>query len=36
VLSDDGSGVVVYVPKHSGIEPRLQAYCVSQMEPLSP
>lgn len=36
VLSDDGSGVVVYVPKHSGTEPGLLDYCASQMEPLSP
>ncbi len=35
VLSDDGFGVVVYVPKHSGIEPALQAYCASQMEPFA-
>lgn len=34
VLSDDGFGVVVYVPKRSDIEPRLLDYCASQMEPL--
>lgn len=31
VLSDDGFGVVIYVPKHVDLDPRLTAYCASQV-----
>ena len=31
VLGDDGFGVVVYVPKHSDLDPRLAAYCARQV-----
>lgn len=36
VLSDDGFGVVLYVPKHPDTDPLLLAYCASQMEASSP
>lgn len=36
VLSDDGFGVVIYVPKHPDAAPLLLAYCASQMEASSP
>lgn len=32
VLSDDGFGVVIYVPKHAELDPLLMAYCTSQVE----
>lgn len=35
VLSDDGFGVVAYVPKHPDLDPRLSAYCAS-LEARSP
>ncbi|MFG0787835.1 hypothetical protein [Delftia tsuruhatensis] len=31
VLSDDGFGVVIYVPKHADLDPLLTAYCASQV-----
>ena len=31
VLSDDGFGVVIYVPKSPESDPQLLAYCASQM-----
>lgn len=31
VLSDDGFGVVVYVPKHSHLDAQLSAYCARQV-----
>ncbi|MPT04907.1 MAG: hypothetical protein E2582_11880 [Delftia sp.] len=31
VLSDDGFGVVIYVPKHADLAPQLMAYCASQV-----
>ena len=31
VLSDDGFGVVVYVPKHSNLGPLLLAYCAREI-----
>lgn len=31
VLSDDGFGVVIYVPKHTDLDPQLMAYCASQV-----
>lgn len=31
VLSDDGFGVVIYVPKHADLDSRLTAYCASQV-----
>lgn len=31
VLSDDGFGVVIYVPKHADLDPQLTAYCASQV-----
>ena len=36
VLSDDGFGVVLYVPKQAETDSSLLAYCASQMELLSP
>ncbi len=36
VLSDDGFGVVVYVPKRPDLDPRLLAYCASQVKAPSP
>ncbi len=31
VLSDDGFGVVIYVPKLQAIDPNLLAYCMTQI-----
>ncbi|KEH07051.1 hypothetical protein GY14_30435 [Delftia tsuruhatensis] len=31
VLSDNGFGVVIYVPKHADLDPLLTAYCASQV-----
>lgn len=31
VISDDGFGVIVYVPKHANLDPLLTAYCTSQV-----
>lgn len=31
VLGDDGFGVVIYVPKHVDLDPRLTVYCASQV-----
>lgn len=31
VLSDDGFGAIVYVPKHADLDPLLMAYCASQV-----
>lgn len=31
VLSDEGFGVVIYVPKHVDIDPQLSAWCTSQV-----
>ncbi|WP_428145743.1 hypothetical protein [Delftia acidovorans] len=31
VLGDDGFGVVIYVPKHTDLDPQLMAYCASQV-----
>lgn len=31
VLSDDGFGVVIYVPKHAALDPLLTAYCANQV-----
>lgn len=31
VLSDDGFGVVIYVPKHADLDPLLTAYCINQV-----
>jgi hypothetical protein len=36
VLSDDGFGAVVYVPKRSDLDPQLMAYCASQVRAISP
>ena len=36
VLSDDGFGVVLYVPKQAETDSNLLAYCANQMELLSP
>lgn len=36
VLSDDGFGVVVYVPKRSDLDSQLLAYCASQVKAPSP
>lgn len=35
VLSDDGFGVVIYVPKHVDLDPRLTAYCTGQVRGIS-
>lgn len=35
VLSDDGFGVVIYVPKHAALDPLLMAYCASQVRAIS-
>lgn len=35
VLSDDGFGVVIYVPKHADLDPQLTAYCTSQVRAIS-
>lgn len=32
VLSDDGFGAVVYVPKHPELDPQLRAYCIHQLK----
>lgn len=36
VLSDDGFGAVVYVPKHPDLDARLLTYCASQVKAPSP
>ncbi|KAB2905967.1 MAG: hypothetical protein F9K35_01425 [Burkholderiaceae bacterium] len=36
VLSDDGFGAVVYVPKHQDLDAQLLAYCASQVRATSP
>ena len=36
VLSDDGAGIIVYIPKILSFDPSLLSYCHTQMELLSP
>lgn len=36
VLSDDGAGIIVYIPKSLSVDPSLLRYCHTQMELLSP
>lgn len=36
VISDDGAGVIVYIPKSLTVDPGLLSYCHNQMELLSP
>lgn len=36
VLSDDGAGVIVYIPKSLNVDSGLLSYCHTQMELLSP
>ena len=35
VLSDDGAGVIIYIPKILSVTPSLLSYCHTQMELLS-
>jgi hypothetical protein len=35
VLSDDGFGVVIYMPKHVDLDPQLMAYCANQVRAIS-
>ncbi|MGU3628642.1 hypothetical protein [Comamonas sp. C24C] len=35
VLSDDGAGVIIYIPKSLTVDPGLFSYCHKQMELLS-
>ena len=35
VLSDDGAGVIIYIPKSLSVDPSLLSYCHTQMELLS-
>ncbi len=35
VLSDDGVGVIIYIPKSLSVDPSLLSYCHTQMELLS-
>ena len=35
VLSDDGAGVIIYIPKSLSVDPSLLSYCHTQMKLLS-